>query len=207
MDTISLTDHWQKVYTTKARNEVSWYQPVPETSIGLIKPLKVDKQQPVIDIGSGDSALVDWLLNEGYTQVHALDISAAALERLRDRLPLDQVGHLYLHATPVVDFQPPVQYALWHDRAVFHFLTDPADIVAYVQLAIDAITVGGYLVLGTFAPDGPEKCSGLYVSRYSPEDLATLFAPHFREVNRLSVVHPTPFGTTQSFSFVVLQRQ
>ena len=192
--------HWQDVYGSKDPTEVSWYQPVPEQSLQLIRETGVAKSDPVVDVGGGASTLVDHLLQEGYSDVSVLDISGNALEQSRARLgkSADAVDWI---ETDVTTFAPPRQYALWHDRAVFHFLTDPADRDNYVDVSSRAIASNGYLVLATFGPEGPLRCSGLEIQRYSVQRLRDLLGDHFRLGSHHLEDHLTPMGSTQQFLY------
>jgi SAM-dependent methyltransferase len=199
--------HWERVFTEKAPDAVSWYQPNPLPSLELIHEAAGELGFPcrLIDIGAGDSRLADALIDDPRFELTALDISAPALERLADRLGqrADRLRRIVADAS---SWTPDATWDLWHDRAAFHFLLQPAEIEAYVRAAAQAIRPGGRLIVATFAPDGPEKCSGLPVTRYNAPSLADVFAPAFRLLSSQPHLHPTPFGTTQSFVFVVLKR-
>lgn len=192
--------HWEQVYAQKQPTEVSWFQPRPEYSLRLIAASGVDKSQPIIDMGGGASRLVDNLLDEGYRDISVLDISAAALQHTRARLGgrAAQVSWIEADATA---FEPPKSYALWHDRAVFHFLTDPADRQAYRQRLARGLRSGGHLIIATFALDGPEKCSNLPVQRYSPEALSAELGSDYTLVETLSEGHITPAQKEQRFVY------
>ncbi len=192
--------HWQDVYGSKDPTEVSWYQPVPEQSLRLIRETGSARSEPVLDVGGGASTLVDHLLQEGYSDVSVLDISGKALERSRARLGKFADAVDWIEAD-VTTFAPARQYALWHDRAVFHFLTDPADRQSYVEAANRAIASNGYLVLATFGPEGPQRCSGLEVRRYSAERLQDLFGDHFHLGGHHLEEHFTPMGSIQQFLY------
>lgn len=192
--------HWEQVYAQKQPTEVSWFQPRPEYSLRLIAAAGVDKSQPIIDMGGGASRLVDNLLDEGYRDISVLDISAAALQHARARLGgrAAQVSWIEADATA---FEPPKVYALWHDRAVFHFLTDPADRHAYRQRLERGLRSGGHLIIATFALDGPEKCSNLPVQRYSPEALRAELGSDYTLVETLTEGHITPAQKEQRFVY------
>lgn len=192
--------HWQSVYDSKDPKEVSWYQPVPERSLQLIREIGVPKSDPVLDVGGGASTLVDNLLQDGYSDISVLDISGNALDRSRARLGKSADAVDWIEAD-VTTFVPPRQYTLWHDRAVFHFLTDPADRNNYIDVATRAITSNGYLVLATFGPEGPQRCSGLEIRRYSVHRLQDLFGDHFRLGGHHLEDHRTPMGSTQQFLY------
>ncbi len=198
--------HWEQVYESKPLTEVSWYQPLPATSIRLIEAAAPAKDAAIIDIGGGDSFLTDSLLEKGYTKLHVLDISGAALERARTRLGSRAGRVRWIHAD-VTRFRPEQAYACWHDRAAFHFLTDPAEIGAYAGTAARSILPGGGLIVGTFSDSGPLKCSGIPVQRYSGEQLQAVFAVDFELLETFSEEHPTPFNTMQSFVFARFRRR
>lgn len=202
---MSADTHWQQVYTTKATDAVSWYRPHLDQSLAFIDALGLDADVPILDVGAGASTLVDDLLARGFREIALNDIAAAALAHTRERLgPEAQVRYRVGDITQL-DL-PEAHYALWHDRAVFHFLTDTAQRAAYAAQAAHAVRSGGHLLIATFAPDGPERCSGLPVQRYDADTLAAVFAAHFTPVERAREQHPTPFGTTQSFQYVLLRR-
>ena len=178
---------------------MSWYQPDPAMSLALIDRLRVPKGAPIIDIGGGASLLVDRLLARGHTDLTVLDVSSTALEIARRRLG-DPTPVRWLHED-ILTWQPDRRYALWHDRAVFHFLTDPADRHAYVERVMRSVRPGGHVIVATFAEDGPEKCSGLPVMRYQPETLHAEFGDAFLLVEHEKEAHHTPSGTVQQFVY------
>ena len=192
--------HWEKIYTTKPLETVSWYQPVPEVSLELISGLSIPKDAPVIDIGGGDSLLADHLLHLGFSDITVLDISGKAIERARERLGAEASRIQWIEGDAIF-FTSERSYALWHDRAVFHFLTQPEQRVEYLKRAVTGIREGGFLVLGTFSDQGPLKCSGLEVQRYSIEELQSAMSPFFKPVHCLNVAHKTPSGGVQDFTF------
>lgn len=193
--------HWNAVFSTRELDEVSWYQARPETSLALLREVA----GAVIDVGAGASTLVDELLDDGRTDITVLDVSAEALSVTRQRLGqrADQVRFV---VADILEWEPDRMYAGWHDRAVFHFLTDPVQQARYVDLASRAVGAGGVLVLATFGTDGPTTCSGLPTARYSATDLAALFAPHFSLTHSDVRVHVTPSGAEQQFTWVSLRR-
>lgn len=195
--------HWEKVYTTKAAHEVSWTQKVPETSLGLINNLQLDKSASIIDVGGGDSLLVDFLLAQGYQNITVLDISEAALERAKKRLG-DQAGLVKWLVSDITDFAPAESYDVWHDRATFHFLTTAAQIEKYIAIAKGCVR--GYLTIGTFSKNGPEKCSGLEIKQYSEEQLEQQFSESFQKLQGITEDHMTPFNTVQNFIFCSFKR-
>ena len=201
--------HWQQVYTTKATDAVSWYRPHLDRSLAFIDALGLDRDAPIIDVGAGASTLVDDLLARGFRDLTLNDIADAALAHTRTRLASTAAdARLAYRVGDITTLDlPQAHYALWHDRAVFHFLTDAAQCDAYVAQGARAIRNGGHLLVATFAADGPERCSGLPVQRYDADALAAVFAPHFERISDARDQHPTPFGTTQSFQYVLLQRR
>jgi len=197
-------EHWERVYFTKDDTELSWFQAQPAVSLSLIDRLHPAPRR-VLDVGGGQSALAGELMRRGVEQVSVLDIAASAIERGRKRLgPLaDRVRWI---VGDVLEARDLGECDVWHDRAVFHFLTDAEDRRRYVAVASGAVRPGGHAILATFAPTGPEKCSGLPVCRYGPAALEAEFAPSFRPVDSTTETHPTPWGKTQDFTYVVLER-
>ncbi|WP_404382554.1 class I SAM-dependent methyltransferase [Caenispirillum salinarum] len=195
--------HWQRVYETKTEDEVSWFQDTPAVSADLISSV-APSGATVIDVGGGASRLVDRLVADGY-QVTVLDIADAALAKARTRLGAAAHSVDWV-AADITQWQPVHRFKVWHDRALFHFLVKPEDRRAYLRLASTAIEDGGFAIIGTFASDGPQRCSGLPVRRYDPEDLAAEFGPAFEHVNDLRHDHATPSGSVQRFQFTVLRK-
>ena len=193
-------EHWEKVFTTKAENEVSWYQLNPETSIQLIKACNLPKEAKIIDIGGGDSYLIDSLLALGYTNLYLLDISESAIERSKKRLGA-KAEHVTFIVSDVLDFKPTENFDVWHDRASFHFLTQDEDIQKYKSIVSNALNSNGNFILGTFSTEGPLKCSGLDISQYSVEKLLAVFEEEFEMENCFTEDHQTPFTTIQNFIF------
>lgn len=193
--------HWEKVYSSKPSDAVSWFQPHAELSLHLIHQTGLGKDAAIIDVGGGASTLVDDLVAEGYRNVTVLDLSGAALEVAKRRLGkhADAVHWLEGDITKV-DF-PLHRYDIWHDRAVFHFLTDPADRLAYVGQSLRALRPGGRAIVATFAEDGPDKCSGLQVMRYAPDALHAEFGEPFELLEHVREEHHTPGGTVQKFVY------
>lgn len=199
-------DHWEQVYQSKAPDDVSWFQTRPAISLQLIESSGVGKEAGVIDVGGGASVLVDFLLQAGFSKLGVLDISAAALEHARRRLGkrADTVEWLEMDVTT---FQPARQFGLWHDRAVFHFLTDKADRQKYVQTLKRTLTPDGQAIIATFAMDGPPKCSGLEVSRYDAASIGAELGAEFHLVELASETHTTPWQTEQKFSYFRFARK
>jgi SAM-dependent methyltransferase len=202
---MSRRSHWETIYTSKAESEVSWYREHLETSIELIQKIDLPRTAEILDVGGGTSRLVDDLLSLGYQNLSVLDVSEAALGKAQERLG-ERAERVRWIAGDITAMQLPSEhYDLWHDRAVFHFLTNPADRSTYAELATSALKRGGSLLVATFALDGPAKCSGLPVERYGPEELAHQF-PGFRVVEAQGEIHQTPFGTAQPFTYLLLQK-
>lgn len=198
--------HWESIYTTKAPTEVSWYQPHPDTSLEFIAGAGVKKTSEIIDVGGGASTLVDDLLFGGFQHITVLDIAHAALEESRSRLGELASSVTWVEADITQVTLPPSNYDLWHDRAVFHFLTDAKDRLSYIKAVEESIKSGGHLIVATFAPDGPKKCSGLDTVRYSPDELRREFGGNFRLVESACQAHQTPFGTEQRFIYCHFQK-
>lgn len=184
---------------------MSWFQPRPEISLELIHASGVHKTDALIDVGGGASRLVDHLLAEGFTDISVLDISEFALDKDRARLG-KAAARVHWIATDVTEWQPRRKYRLWHDRAVFHFLTDPADRAAYRSKLETALLPGGSVIIASFSPQGPERCSGLPVQRYSPETLAAELGSRFELREQRDEAHTTPAGKTQNFQYSMFMR-
>lgn len=198
--------HWENVFSTKAENEVSWFQLYPKTSVEFFELFNLPLDANIIDIGAGDSHLVDVFLDKGYKNIYVLDISANALERAKKRLG-EKANRVHWIVSDVVDFVPPVKFDFWHDRAAFHFLTTEESISKYVQIAENGINTEGYLVLGTFSEQGPKKCSGLEIKQYSETDMSNRFEGKFERIKCITEEHQTPFNTTQNFLFCSFKRK
>lgn len=198
--------HWEAVYAAKQPHELGWFQAEPTASLALIRSLALPRQAAIIDIGGGDSRLADFLLAEGYEDLTVLDLSGTALARARQRLGA-QADRVQWLEGDVLTFVPTRHYALWHDRAVFHFLTTPAGVAHYLQVARLALAPGGYLALGTFSTSGPARCSGLPVQQYNADTLTTQLREGFRRLRCLTEDHLTPTNTPQNFLFCSFQRQ
>ena len=193
--------HWEEVYSTKSSDSVSWFQEHADQSLQLIHNTGLGKEAAIIDVGGGTSRLAGDLMAEGYTDLTVIDLSSAALDVAKQRLGryADNVRWMEGDIT-LADF-PVNRFDIWHDRAVFHFLTDPVDRHAYVELVMRAVRPGGHVIIATFAEDGPEKCSGLPVMRYQPESLHAEFGGDFLLVEHEKEAHHTPFGTVQQFVY------
>lgn len=206
MDLIHLKKHWESIYQTKKLSDVSWYQPIPETSLNFIKKFELSTQARIIDIGGGDSLLVDHLLNMGYQDVSVLDISEVAIDRAKQRLgdQSEKVKWINIDASM---FAPTQKYDFWHDRAAFHFLTNKKDISNYVKTASQSINSSGILLLGTFSENGPKKCSGIEVHQYSELEMVETFDADFEKIECLNIDHKTPFDTLQNFTFCSFRKR
>ena len=192
--------HWERIYSEKDEQETSWFQPRPETSPGLIAATGEPPAAPLIDVGGGTSRLVDHLLEQGWQNLSVLDISGTALEHSRKRLG-EQAEKVNWIEADLLEGEPGGPYRIWHDRAVFHFLTEPADRQRYLQRPTAALEPGGHLIIATFGPEGPEACSGLPVQRYSPQSLTTTLGPAFQLEETREEQHHTPAGKVQSFVY------
>lgn len=199
---MSRVDHWEGVYATRAAHEVGWYQVRPETSLQLIAKLGIRPDDAVIDVGGGASNLVDHLVQKGFHHLTVLDISPAAIAAVKARLG-DDANTVKWIAGDITETRPPGPYRLWHDRAVFHFLTDPGQRAIYVAGLRAALPAGGHLIMATFAEDGPTECSNLPVCRYSPEQLAAALGTGFLLVESLRETHVTPSQGRQNFIYCV----
>lgn len=198
--------HWETVYQTKDTTKVGWFQTKPKVSIDLISGLKIPKNAPVIDVGGGDGVLVDWLLEEGFEHITVLDISASALENSKNRLG-ESASKVRWEVCDILEFEPEGKFELWHDRAIFHFLTEPKDQQIYRRLVECAIHSGGYLLILTFSKSGPKSCSGLPVKQYDVSDLEEFFGDEFELVNSLNYDHITPSGAGQNYSVGLFRRK
>jgi 2-polyprenyl-3-methyl-5-hydroxy-6-metoxy-1,4-benzoquinol methylase len=193
--------HWENVYQTKAVDEVSWYRPHLEVSLTLIEAATLDTGSAVIDVGGGEATLVDDLVARGYSDVTVLDISPAAIEVAKGRLGAAAASvHWVTGDITTVELEA-ARYDVWHDRAVFHFLTSADDRAAYVRQVARSVRLGGHVIVATFGLDGPEKCSGLDVVRYDAENLHGQFGPKFRLLDSVTELHETPWGTPQQFMY------
>lgn len=200
MENFDRQQHWENIYETKEVNQVSWFQPIPETSLGFLKQYRIPTTAKVIDIGGGDSFLVDHLLDMGYQDISVLDISKAAIDRAKERLG-EKAGRVKWIVSDVTHFRPTENYDFWHDRAAFHFLTEEQEISKYLETAERHINPTGVLVIGAFSEQGPKKCSGIAIKQYSEKSMADRFKSHFEKIKCIKVDHKTPFDTIQNFVF------
>ncbi len=199
----SRKEHWEQVYSTKQPHEVSWTQDRPNLSLDFIHSFNISRRASIIDVGGGDSRLVDFLLDEGYENITVLDISERALERARARLG-SRAQNVRWITSDILDFEPTQTYDCWHDRATFHFLKSSEERTKYVAHA--NASGASFLAIATFSETGPQKCSGLEVQQYSEDDLVMQFASGFRRLKCISEMHTTPFGTQQNFTFCAFER-
>jgi SAM-dependent methyltransferase len=195
--------HWDIVYQTKNPDQVSWTQAVPQTSLDFIHSFGISKKAKLIDIGGGDSKLVDYLLEEGYENITVLDISAKALEKTKKRLG-NKAKKVKWVVSDITTFQPDTTFDVWHDRATFHFLTTEVQVAKYMETARKAVS--GYLTIGTFSNNGPEKCSGLPIKQYTEAALAHVLENGFNKLRCITEDHITPFDTAQNFLFCSFKR-
>ena len=200
MEHLDRKKHWENIYQTKDLKDVSWYQPTPTTSLDFLKQFDIPTTAKIIDIGGGDSFLVDHLLDLGYTDLTVLDISAASLDRAKQRLG-DRATKVKWIVADAATFKPTEQYDFWHDRAAFHFLTQEQEITNYIDTIQKSIKPTGVLVIGTFSEQGPKKCSGIDIKQYSETSMTDRLKKFFEKVKCITVDHKTPFDTIQNFIF------
>lgn len=198
---MSMQTHWEDVYRSKAPNTVSWYRPHLERSLELIRRSVPDVSASIIDVGGGESTLVDDLLGAGYRDITVLDISTVAIEHARQRIGERAAGVTWLTADITQARLPEQRYDVWHDRAVFHFLTDPAQRAAYVRQVARSVKPGGFVIVATFGPQGPQKCSGLDVVRYDADGLHGEFGASFQLLESVMEIQQTPAGKEQQFLY------
>ncbi|MBP6180759.1 class I SAM-dependent methyltransferase [Flavobacterium sp.] len=201
---INKKNHWESVYETKQPNEVSWTQDSPKVALDFIRETHLGKSVKIIDIGGGDSKLVDFLLEDGYENITVLDISENALERAKIRLGKKAEKVTWI-VSDITEFKPVTTYDIWHDRATFHFLNSDAQINSYIKIAEKWIS--SFLIIGTFSDKGPMKCSGLEIKQYTETTLKNQFQATFEKLNCINEDHITPFETTQNFIFCVFKKR
>jgi 2-polyprenyl-3-methyl-5-hydroxy-6-metoxy-1,4-benzoquinol methylase len=201
-----LRSHWENVYTSKGERDVSWFEESPAISLELIRATGVDCTASIIDIGGGTSRLVDLLLDQGFNAVTVLDLSENALTLSKRRLGAKAAQVRWIAAN-VTAWEPSQTYDVWHDRAAFHFLTDANDRAAYAERVSRAVRPGGHVIIGTFALDGPERCSGLPVVRHDSASLAQILGPSFELIESRNHAHQTPTGAIQRFQFSRFRRR
>ena len=195
--------HWETVYETKNPDQVSWTQETPKTSLEFIHSFGLKKTAKIIDIGGGDSKLVDYLLDEGFENITVLDISAKSLEKAKNRLG-EKAKNVNWIVNNILDFEPKMTFDVWHDRATFHFLTTTEQIKKYVETAKKSVS--GFLTIGTFSQNGPKKCSGLDIKQYNEDELTLELKNGFEKIKCVTEDHLTPFDTTQNFLFCSFKR-
>ena len=198
--------HWEQVYATRKFEEVSWYQEIPETSLNLISELGLRASARIIDVGAGDSYLPHYLLEKGFSDLHVLDISSKALERLKLKLGA-QAEQVNFIESDLATFDPTDQYDLWHDRAVLHFLRSEEEVMHYKQSLNKCLNPGGYAIIGSFSDSGPTRCSGLEIRQYSEESITDFLGPGFKLLKSFRKDHQTPSGGMQNFLFSVFRKK
>ena len=196
--------HWESVYETKNPDQVSWTQETPKTSLEFILSFGLKKSAKIIDIGGGDSKLVDYLLDAGFQNVTVLDVSSKSLEKAKARLGA-KANKVNWIVSDITEFEPHSTFDVWHDRATFHFLTTNQQIKKYIKIATKCVS--GYLIIGTFSSNGPKKCSGLDIKQYDEEELTMELKNGFDKIQCVTEDHLTPFNTTQNFLFCSFKRQ
>lgn len=206
MNSVDRKQHWEEAYRQKSEDAVSWFQPQPEVSLALLHVAGIRGTDAIVDVGGGASRLADHLLAAGFSDITVLDIAEGALNKAQQRLG-KVASKINWIATDITQWQPKKKYRLWHDRAVFHFLSDPADRTAYRRNLETALMPGGWAIIASFALDGPERCSGLPVQRYSPESLAAELGKEFQLESCRNENHQTPDGNVQRFQYSVLQHR
>ncbi len=205
MDNLDKKKHWENIYQTKDLQTVSWYEPKPTTSLDFLKQFNVSTTAKIIDIGGGDSYLVDNLLDLGYQDITVLDISEAALDKAKQRLG-KKASKIKWIVADAATFKPSEKYDFWHDRAAFHFLTQETEITNYIDTIQKNINPTGVLVIGTFSRQGPTKCSGIEIKQYSEKSMTDRLKAFFEKIKCITVDHITPFETVQNFIFCSFKR-
>jgi len=200
MENFDRKKHWENIYQTKQLSDVSWFQPTPETSLSFLKQFNIPQSAKIIDVGGGDSFLVDHLLDLGYQDITVLDISELALNKAKQRLG-ERGANVKWIVADAATFKPIEKYDFWHDRAAFHFLTQDQEIETYIDSVQKGISPTGILVIGTFSEQGPAKCSGIEIKQYSEKSMTGRLAKFFEKIRCIVVDHKTPFDTIQNFIF------
>lgn len=204
MDNVHRKNHWNTVYETKSPEQVSWTQKIPNTSLEFISSFGVTKDAKIIDIGGGDSRLVDYLVNKGFQNITVLDISEKALEKAKKRLG-DNAQKVNWIVSDITEFEPTTTFDIWHDRATFHFLTTKEQISKYMEIARAAVTQ--FMTIGTFSEKGPAKCSGIDIKQYTEQTLVDELKNGFDKIRCVTEDHITPFNTKQNFLFCSFKKQ
>lgn len=199
-------EHWEKIYNTKDFEETSWYQEKPETSLNIIESLGLSRDASIIDVGGGNSHLVDHLLKLGYKSLSVLDISEKAIKKARERLG-EKAEEVNWFISDITKAEFNQEFDVWHDRAAFHFLTNARDIETYITKLNSSLKPGGYFILGTFSENGPDKCSGIEIKKYSSEDMRKQFERDFEIVRLENLDHKTPWDATQNFTFGLFRKK
>ena len=199
----NIKNHWEKIYETKSPEQISWTQNVPKTSLDFIHSFGLTKTAKIIDIGGGDSKLVDYLLDEGFENITVLDISVRALEKVKQRLG-EKAKMIKWVVSDITEFHPDTTFDVWHDRATFHFLTTNKQVAKYMETARNSVS--GYLTIGTFSYNGPKKCSGLDIKQYNEKTLTKELQNGFTKIRCVTEDHTTPFDTLQNFLFCSFKR-
>lgn len=205
MSLVDRRSHWENIYRSKSEREVSWFEESPAISLDLIHAAEMGADAAIVDIGGGASRLVDALLDQGFADITVLDLSAEALTKAKARLGARSEKVRWIRAD-VTAWQPSRTYDIWHDRATLHFLTDATDRAAYAERVLRAVRIGGQVIIGTFAPGGPSRCSGLAVVRHDAASLAQILGPSFELLESRNHVHRTPTGAIQRFQFSRFRR-
>lgn len=203
---IDRQDFWENIYETKSLTNVGWYQPIPITSLELLSELNISKNSSIIDIGGGDSFLADNLLDQGFNDISVLDVSLKSLDRAKVRIGESAKQIQWIHSD-IVKYKSSNQFDCWHDRATFHFLTNTNDQDQYIHNCKQVVKNGGYLIIGTFSKQGPEKCSGIPIVQYSIKELKEKFSAHFQFIKGFNIDHTTPLGGKQNYTFCTFQRK
>lgn len=198
--------HWENIYETKDEQDFSWFQEYPKTSIEFLSLFSIPRNSNVIDIGGGDSHFVDALIELGFENIYILDISKKAIERAKLRLGKNAEKINWI-VSDITEFETSVKFDFWHDRAAFHFLTTDSKIEKYVRIAEQNIKANGFLILGTFAENGPERCSGLEIKQYSEASMSNRFEKGFERIKCIEETHTTPFNTLQNFLFCSFRKK
>jgi len=206
MNSLDIKKHWEKVYQNNALKDATWHQSKPKTSLDFFKEFKISRRANIIDVGGGDSYLVDNLLDLGYKNITVLDISETAIEKAKKRLGKRALKVKWILAD-ISKFKTNKKYDFWHDRATFHFLTAEEDIYNYINTSQKSITNEGFLVIGTFSEQGPKKCSGIEIKQYSELSMTNKLNQFFEKIKCITIDHKTPFDTIQNFVFCSFKKK